>query len=416
MTTTLTRGPLSIQQESALHEGHGRDVIWKEFELQPSVSPDELRRRVDRMMDREPGLRAVAFDRDGVTYADHLTAPLSEVSCADDSDVRRCSRTARDAAWEPGGPLWRLVVFTRADAGPSAVLVVDHLIADVLTVALMVREISTGVEPDPARGGGRYDEWVRRQRGEFDLGDPDFHAETRQFWNQVLAGAAPRRATGLPGVRDAVPGRGAGTVALSVHVPVDAAAALGAARKAGATPFTLAVASFAATIAAGTGVDDLSCAIVNHGRAPGFTATYGWLATSTPLRVTQDGMSDFGTALAAVCGGWKHILPRLHTPWQFVNAACAGNTDFDWGSYGRRQLIINYMTDPVAGITDEHYRDKYPEYPRDMPWIELQMIPLAAGGHLLRFLCNSDDVDPDSMRTLLRQLAEDYTRRVNTFL
>ncbi|MFI0421726.1 hypothetical protein [Spongiactinospora sp. 9N601] len=419
-TSSLTCGPLSLQQEAAQRNWHGKDIISKSFDLPASISEEELHRRVRRMIERERGLRTVAYDREGVTYADRLAAPIYYVTCATPSQMDEASRAARRVEWAPNGPIWRLVVFRRTGAAPSAprraLLVIDHMICDNVTVGLMVREILTGREPDAVRGGGRHDEWSRQQRLHFDPGDPEVRRRAREFWTAALGGTSPRRATPLPGVRDASPGVSRGAVALSVHVPVDAESAAAAAREAGATPFTLALASFAATLANGAGLDDLSFAITTPGRPPDFAAAYGWMATQVPLRVAGEGLREFGTALDAVRGAWSRILGRLHNPWEFVVAACADSGELDWDPCGRRQLVINYFAEPVAGITGEHYRDKHPEYLRGMRWIELQVVPLVSGGYLFRFLCDSDDVDRESVRDLLRRLADGYTDHVNTIL
>ncbi|GAA1713225.1 hypothetical protein GCM10009745_71870 [Kribbella yunnanensis] len=413
-TSTMTRGTLSVQQETTQLNGHGRDPIWQRFALPGSVSMEELRRRVERMTAREPGLRTVAVDRTGVTYADLVQAPIISVPSADPQDRDRLFRAALDDDWEAAGPLWRLVVFTPTKGAPTeALLVIDHLIADVVTAALIAREIRTGQEPEASRGGGRFEEWARRQRSEFDPRNHDAAAEARSFWTEALGGTSPRRATALPAIRDAVPGSGANTVAVSIHVPIDPATIVSVARKARTTPFMLAMASFAATIAAATDTDDMSFAVVHHGRGPAHAAVYGWLATVAPVRIVQAGLSDLSTALTAVRKAWGRILGRLDTPWEYITGVCAGTGELDWGPVGHRQFLINYFTEPVAGITPEHYRDQHPEFPRGMRWLELQLIPLDSGGHMFRFLCNSDDLDPESVRELLQLLADGYTHHVD---
>ncbi|GAA4238643.1 hypothetical protein GCM10022254_55430 [Actinomadura meridiana] len=416
----LASGPLSWQQESVVRSAAtcGRECLWTAFEIPSDVSNDELISRLGRLVRREHSLRIVAVDPAGVGYADAIELPIRYARCSGPGGVPEFVARNKHVEFASGRPRWQLTIIDHRDpAGRparSALAVFDFMIADMFSLALLRQELCTGVAPSAKRGAGRYREWVVRQRAEFDVDAVDAVSTARAFWDEHLGGASPSGSTPLPGVDDAAPDQVGGTVWLSVPVPMSAADLAAAARRAKATPYTLAVASVAATIATGTAEDDVTLRVINSGRVPDAAATFGRLATSTPIRLNRPGLAGFDVAVAEVRAAWRRVLPHQHTPWEYLRTVCAGRGVTEWEAAGQRQLVVNFFPAPADGLGAADFADKRADL--RMTHVELLVVPLVSGGFMFRMMCDSGDLDVESVRRFLHVLADGFTAHVRTVL
>ena len=408
----LSRGPLSWQQESIVRSASscGRESLWTSFDIPSGVSNDELLSRIDRLVRREHSVRIVAADRNGVSYADAIPLPIRYARCARPDEVPDFVARHKHAQFTEGEPKWQLTIIEHPDAAGrparTALAVFDFLIADMFSLALLRRELCTGVGPSSDRGAGRYREWVLQQRAQFDVDAAGALSVAGEFWDGHLGGTSPSRWTPLPGVTDAAPGQVGGTVWLSVPVSVSAEDLRTAARRVGATPYALTVAA----VAAGADEEDITLRVINSGRTPRSAATFGWLATSTPIRLCRPGLREFDVAMAAVRTAWQRVLPHQHTPWEYLRTACAARGVTEWAAAGRRQLVVNFFPDPVGGLDAADFADKRADL--RMTHVELLVVPLASGGFMFRMLCDSGDLNVESVRRFLHALADGFATHV----
>ncbi|MFI6344085.1 hypothetical protein [Streptomyces sp. NPDC050560] len=408
-------GPLSWQQETLVRSVPtcGRESMWTAFRLPAEVSDDEMLRRLERLVLREASLRIVSADLTGVGYAGISPLPVRRVRCAAADEVPAYVAAHKSVPFDSGEPQWQLTVIEHPDGtgrpARTVLAVFDFLLVDMFSLALLRKELCTGVAPSRDRGAGMYREWVVRQRAEFDVDARDALAAARTFWDGHLGGASPSRRTPLPGVADAPPGQAGGTVWLSLPVPVSAAELRAAARRARATPYALTVASVVSTVAAGS-VDDITLRLISSGRTPRSAATFGRLATSTPIRLRSPGMGEFGVAMGAVRTAWQRVLPYQHTPWEYLRTACAARGVTEWEAAGQRQLVVNFFPDPVGGIDAADFADKRADL--RMTHVELLVVPLESGGFMFRMLCDAGDLDVESVRRFLRALSDGFMAHV----
>ncbi|KUN04545.1 hypothetical protein AQI95_19575 [Streptomyces yokosukanensis] len=412
-TPVLRLSPLSWQQESLLlrPSPFGAGEIHTDFPVPDEVTDDELLRRAQRLADRESALRIVDHGPDGVVQQEPLQVRLHHHTCESPADVREFIARSRhqDFPHTPGEPRWRLTVIRHRDGGGrparTAFALFDHFIADRVSVALVRRELSTGV---PARPGDDaadgYLAWVERQRAEF---DPHTHQglAAARFWRRHLDGVSPHQATPVPVFTDAPRGDTRGTAWYSVHVALPPGAVRQACRATAATPSVLVLSSIAATTASACGADDLTLRLITGGRTPGSATTIGWLNTCVPVRLRDRELGTLRGALAATRTAWQEILPYQHTPWEYLWRTCApeGAPAHGWLA-GHRQLVVNFFPDVVDGLTEADYADRTDDF--EQQYLALYVVPLADGGFMLRLIGDAGEVDPTAARRYLDALRD----------
>ncbi|WP_128378552.1 condensation domain-containing protein [Streptomyces cavernae] len=415
-SSTVIKGPLSWQQERALareaQNGQGEAFVTT-FAIPDTVTDDELGRRLIRMVDREPNLRAVDADAGGITYASSVDPPLRHEQCSEAQEIRTFISEQKHIRLERGkSPLWNLTVVRHqtVDGRPvrTAIAVFDHLIADMGSAALLRRELCTGAEGAPGKGAGQYHAWVAEQRREF---DPTADTDARRFWLSHLGGTFPTHATPLPGIADAEPGQGSGSICLSGHVPVSSAALRAACHKNRATPFILVLGAVAATAAQSSGADEITLQAVTSGRTARSAETFGCLNSSMPIRLRHPDLGNFDSAVSVASAAWQQVLPYQHTPWDYLweVADVSDGAMRGWAAC-RRELIVNFMPAPVEGISEHDVADQRSD--RIVEYLSFEIFPLASGGFMFRMAFDPSDMEVESVRDLLQRVKNSFTDRV----
>ncbi|AEW95939.1 MULTISPECIES: non-ribosomal peptide synthetase [Streptomycetaceae] len=263
--------------------------------LRPDVDLDVLRRAVEAVVERNPGLRInVRSGPDGPeqriaerawTVTDLDLGPLTEQELTE--RIRGLVRVPFDLERDP---LYRVYFLRGPASGPLMLLLFHHLITDGVSSHLMLRDIVAGYAsltrdgtlPEPERRTP-YAEFVRWQRRM--LAGPE-GAEHRAYWSRELAGAGT--APVLDRIADHRRGGAPSFLGRSVQFELDPdawQAVRGAARELGLTPFSVVHAAFVALLHRHTGVTDIPVSVPTDGRADQrFDRTLGYLINPVVLR------------------------------------------------------------------------------------------------------------------------------------
>src|SRR5579864_709485 len=191
----------------------GQRSLWFVHQLAPSASvyniaaaaqsrtpidPDLLERALQALVDRHDALRTTFRTWDGEPR--QITAASSAFRLARedaaDWDEAQLRRRLADEAWRPfdleRGPLLRFTLFTGCPGGPVLLLVIQHIVADFWSLAILMRELpelyQEGAGGGPARlarPGLPYEEHVRRERDSLSGARGE---ALLAYWRQQLAG------------------------------------------------------------------------------------------------------------------------------------------------------------------------------------------------------------------------------------
>ncbi|WP_327379040.1 condensation domain-containing protein (plasmid) [Streptomyces sp. NBC_01216] len=398
----------------------GSRALSTRFAIPEHMTDTDLHAALHRMAQREPNLRAMSISLDGVEYANTAPVPITHVECDGEQSVRDfIAQSGRAEFGTDGGPFWKIyVLHHRGEDGRSsrtACAVLDHLITDRASMALMRRELSASVVADPGKGAGRYRQWVVEQRERFADGAPR-NSAAGQFWRSHLGDTSPKRPTPLEPFARRPRGRHSGKVwAISEHVPVSPHRLRAACRSARATPLVLHLASVAGTIAQASDTTDMTLRLQTAGRGPRSAEMFGFLANTVPIRLRHAALGSFDGAVAAARSAWGQILPHQDTPLGFLEKLFDPSDSSGTGALaGRGQLVVNCFPDTVEGITGVDYADRIIDFPQD--FLHLFIVPLASGGFMFRLSCGEAELDIEDGRILLNQLKQQLVTNVRAVL
>jgi amino acid adenylation domain-containing protein/non-ribosomal peptide synthase protein (TIGR01720 family) len=275
--------PLSYAQQRLwfLHQLHPDSVTYRlplALRLVGQLRTEALHHALDSLVERHESLRTVFVD-DG-TEPEQRVLPAAPVAIervevkASDADRREREIVALASAFAARpfdlrrGPLFRVQLLRVRPDEHVLVFVLHHIIADVWSLALLVREFGvfyraaidgSAVPPPLALQYGDYASWQRgRLSGEV-LG------RELEYWRTQLAGAVPHLDLPTDRPRPAVQSlRGA---RLPIYFPATLMRAVKAlARRSDATLFNTLSAALAVMLSRYTGQDDLLLGYGNAGR------------------------------------------------------------------------------------------------------------------------------------------------------
>ncbi|WP_236796482.1 condensation domain-containing protein [Amycolatopsis sp. GM8] len=415
----MTRIPLSWQQESFLGvpDRVGEpEAIPEQFTVPAGVTADEVLARLTRIVAEEPSLRIVSVSLSGVTIADQVPLPVTRCVVSDAEEIADVvARHKETVLPRDGRPLWRVLLIEHGTA-VRVFVQFDHLIADRLTLGQFRAELCTGIRPPAGRGGGGYLDWVTTQRTEFSA-DRRASSAAAEFWRRHLDGTSPHRAPRMPLTYNETDGqRQPGTALLAAYMPIPADKVAQACKSVRATPLSLVLASTAATLARMGGEEDLTLKVLTAGRRPRSAAVYGWLNSVVPLRLRDPGLASFTRALDVTRTAWREVLPRQHTPWEFIWRMCEPGAPSGTGWVaGAGQLIVNMFPDALTGLDPRTYPDKFlPGARRDCA--DLEVSSFGADGYLMRLICDTAWGAPHEMRSLIDAIRDDFMANVRSIL
>jgi hypothetical protein len=411
------RAPLSWQQETLLrrHNGFAGGELYISFRLPTHLTDEELGHRLDRMVQREVSMRIVDHDDSGVTYADELTTPIYQADCGKPDEVARFIAHSRHEDFpRDDGRLfkWTLIRHLTEDGGAARTLLglFDHFITDRIGANLIQKEILSGQEGNPRTGAGRYLEWQSRQRSEFPR-IPGHATAASEFWRRHLNGTSPTAPMPLPVFTDTSDDDNGKIIILSERVPISPEELDAACRSSRTTPSVFFLATLVSLAARYSGFDDFTIRYMTTGRTPESASTFGWLNTCVPMRFRGQRLPIFANAVDVVRSAWKEVLPYQHTPYGYLSRLFASPGIPVVNEIAqRRQLVVNYFPDAVAGVTDADFDDQLRDFRQD--YLALYVVRLASGGFMFRMRGNAADVNPEALRRFLRQLCCEFIGHV----
>ncbi len=292
------------------------------LDLRGRLDAAALETAVGALLTRHEILRTTFAERDGEPV--QVARQAGDVAALPAIDLRRLEAARREAeaedlrAREAGrpfdlrtGPLLRACLLRLDDDRHTLLMTLHHIVADGLSLAIMVREIAAlyraGVTetpaalPAPRLQYADYAIWERRRHsGEALEGE-------LAYWRDRLAGAP---ALDLPVDRPRPPVQGFRGGVVSFSIPADLAVDLRAlARRRQATLFMVLAAGWQALIARSSGQHDVSVGMPVAGRRPEVEEAVGLFLNTLVLRVDLTGEPGFAelterlkrVTLAALC-------------------------------------------------------------------------------------------------------------------
>ncbi|MEV4603146.1 amino acid adenylation domain-containing protein [Amycolatopsis sp. NPDC049253] len=282
-------------------------------EVRGALDPAALGRAADRLAQRHAALRTTfpTVGDEPVQRVHERLAPVFEV--LDDGDPAELAHRPLDVE---NGPLLRLSVVRRAPERHHLVLTVHHLVADLWSVEVLLRELGalyraeTGgpaaalppVEGFPAA-------LARRRAAPAPATDGQW-----EFWRERLAGVP--LALDLPTDRPRPPEQGFRGGAVRFTVPADVSAALTElARAAGTTVYVVLLTAYQILLARYTRRRDLVVGSPVHGRSDArLGAVVGSFVNTVPLRAAIDPAASFDTLLATAARDVPRALAHADLP------------------------------------------------------------------------------------------------------
>ena len=334
--------------------------ITSALRLLGEVDVPALTRALGEVARRHEALRTTFDAIDGRPVriiADSLELPMPAIDLSSLPGASRDREIASKLAEEAGrpfdlaaGPLVRAWLLRLGTAEHVVVLNLHHIVADGLSMAILIRELATLYQvfihdrPSPLPTAPRYADYVtwQAERSESDR----FETEL-DYWRRQLAGVpALELPTDRP--RALEPTRRAGTQRLTLPKSLTRhAVELG--RTAGATPFMTLLAAFHVLLHRSTGQVDLAVGTPIAGR-PGaeFASTVGLFVNSLVLRVDLAGDPDFLEVIARVRRVAIEAYSRQDVPFEQVVAAI--QPDRTSGHSPLFQVMFVFQDDPFREI------------------------------------------------------------------
>jgi amino acid adenylation domain-containing protein len=235
--------------------------------LDAAVDVAALRAAVRTLADRHDALRTTFPLVDGLPVARvHAElAPRLDVVDAPDLDEPALDAAVARAAHEPfdtaTGPLLRVILLRCGSAGDRLVLAVDHLVADLWSLQVVLDELGRLYAGERPEAAGSYQQHARGQRAV--LGDRE--EELARWWQHELHGAPALLRLGP--AADGPPIRRMRAEAVAVGIGPDLSAAVTAlAARLGTTTHAVLLAAYQALLGQWTGQQDLVVGSPAHGR------------------------------------------------------------------------------------------------------------------------------------------------------
>src|SRR5262245_12608186 len=304
----------NARTETVYPLSHGQRGLWFVHRLAPDaaaynfvfaarlpagVDAAALKRACQALTDRHPALRATFEfqDRRPVQRVqERVELPFEErdaTGWADDELLRQV-RAEADRPFDLGrGPAFRATLY-HTPGGPVLALVVHHIVADLWSMDLLIRELKglLSGEPVPPPSAVRYADYVRWQAA---LADSPQGRRSLEFWKQKLAGELP--VLRLPADRPRPPAmtyRGANHTWPLDPTVVGRVAEL--ARGRGATLFTTLLAAFQVLLYRYGGQDDVLIGTTLAGRGrPEWEGVVGYFLNQVVLRADLADRPTFAT-------------------------------------------------------------------------------------------------------------------------
>ena len=305
----LTFPQRELWETSPVPVGDMANHICCVIEARGKVTADDARASVQQVVDRQEALR-VSFlpgkDRPLQMIRDTGTANFSarELSPAQ-STPEAVEEIAREIFREPfdllQGPLYRVVLLSRAIDDHVIVFAIHHSIADGWTLGVFVQELCVAYY-QRLRGSREalpvvslsYSAWGAAERAFWQPAELERRAE---FWKNRLAGC--RR---LWGNREGEATASGAHQRMITHFSAELAnAARELARRSGATPFSTLLTAFQVALSHWTAVEDIVVGTPVANRAKqAANETMGYFAGVVPLRGRVDPQQTFSASLRAM--------------------------------------------------------------------------------------------------------------------
>ncbi|WP_330241204.1 non-ribosomal peptide synthetase [Streptomyces sp. NBC_00525] len=277
--------------------GHAYHIRWS-ARLDGPLDAPALRRALDRILERHTALRTTFQDDDGT--------PVARIGGAG------FTWTAPESVDDPfdlaTGPLIRGSLVQDGDDSHTLVLVLHHIVADGLSLRILVRELgalytafSRG-EPDPLPlPPVQYTDYAHWQQERLAGAG---HAAQARYWRTALAGAPALCDLPTDRSRPARPDYAGGLVDLTLAPRLAARVREFSARH-GVTPFTTLLASWAATLTRLSGQTEVVIGTPVAGRDDARTEDLiGFFVNMLPLRLD--------TSTTPTLGDWlNHVRDRV---------------------------------------------------------------------------------------------------------
>jgi amino acid adenylation domain-containing protein/thioester reductase-like protein len=256
------------------------------------LEPDSLRWSLAALMRRHPLLAATLAGPLRLAQQAAQNVPLREHRLdGQDTGNPACEarRLAREEASHPfdrpGELLWRVLSLRLADDKHELVFVFHHAIVDGISLAIVLEDLALLYQAHRAGAVAEahtpYD-WVALAAAERRWLASDGAAAQRAYWRRRLAGAE-RLSLPLAESDDAVVFSGR---RLSAELDAGLVAEIdAAARRAGATRFTVLAAALATLLARYSGQTDLLIGTTASTRGPATPRSVGYLVNTLPLRI-----------------------------------------------------------------------------------------------------------------------------------
>ncbi|MHB9858115.1 amino acid adenylation domain-containing protein [Streptomyces sp. YIM S03343] len=275
---------------------------------------DVWQRCTDEIVRRHEALRTTFTEVDGEPVqrvAETGRADFAVVDCthlSGDDREREVRRLAREEVRRPfvleQGPLLRVRVFRLAPEEHVLLLTMHHIVADLWSMAVAVREL-VALYPVLRAGGGsplpelsvQYADYAAWQRGQAD--GPGVAGDLA-YWKETLDGAPPVLALPTDRPRPPVQTSRGGSVPFELPGPLMRRLRALSQRE-GATPFMTLMAAFAVVLQRYAGQDDLVIGAPVAGRTrPELEPLIGFFVNTLALRADLTGDPTFREALARV--------------------------------------------------------------------------------------------------------------------
>ncbi|MFB9839841.1 non-ribosomal peptide synthetase, partial [Actinoallomurus acaciae] len=331
--------------ESRLSEGQA--ALWFLHRLAPGsaaynvpcavrirspLDPDALRRAMDLIVDRHPVLRtAVRLREDGpvavTVEPDGTLGPVDARETDDEALLERVEEEIRRPFDLGSGPLIRARLFTRAADDAVLVVVVHHLVIDLWSLVVVVRELAeaysafaAGHEPDAWEESVGYRHFVRWQ--ERFLRTPAA-GEALEYFRREIGGAPAALELPLDAPRPPVQGFRGRLHRFEVDAEV-AGRLREFASEAGATLYTVLLAAWATVLTRHAGQDEVLVGMPSAGRpSAAYESVVGYFVNLLPVRVAPAGSPSFAALVDAVRAAVLGALEHQHLPFsRIVEALC----------------------------------------------------------------------------------------------
>ncbi|MFJ6076504.1 condensation domain-containing protein [Streptomyces sp. NPDC093065] len=413
---SISRGPLSWQQESMMGSGGAPNEIFEiSLEIPSSVTEAELIQRVRRLVQREPALRIIGFDHDGVVYDEEMQPPIEFGS--DDFIENLDAPLVRNSGEEINLPMWHLAVSDREDSTGGhrkAIARFNHFIVDRDSANLIRGELETGIEADPRRGAGSYRDWVVKQRRDFDPSARN--TDTRRFWTNYLDADWYTRRAPVSFCAASYPVTGHAAIRLSKHVAISRESVQSACMSLKSTPLAILIAAIVATVSNDSGENDITLQIITSGRNIHSTSAIGWLSNYVPIRISGENLQDFPNALSASKKALQAIVRFQDTPAAYLDKMYT-ETFAPSGVTKERQIVVNLFSEIVSGLSPEDFSDQRfvmsdSDFTMSGTDVGLLVAPMAEGGYIFRLDGASSDPTGTEERKFLQSLTRRFTEEI----